>query len=101
MKRLATVLGAVGLSLAVTLTAVSASSGFVDVEVDSTFAGDIAWLEEAGITRGCNPPQNDRFCPGESVTREQMAAFLHRFADSLPTARPTPDPTPNRDLPVP
>ena len=32
----------------------------------------------AGVTRGCNPPVNDRFCPGSNVTRGQMAAFLHR-----------------------
>jgi hypothetical protein len=27
---------------------------------------------------GCNPPVNDRFCPAQSVTRGQMAAFLNR-----------------------
>lgn len=42
------------------------------------FAADISALADAGITRGCNPPKNDRFCPDEPVTREQMAAFLHR-----------------------
>ncbi|HZD05466.1 MAG TPA: S-layer homology domain-containing protein, partial [Longimicrobiales bacterium] len=31
-----------------------------------------------GITFGCNPPANDRFCPGRSVTREEMASFLVR-----------------------
>ena len=31
-----------------------------------------------GITRGCNPPVNDRFCPDSVVTRGQMAAFLTR-----------------------
>ena len=44
----------------------------------SVFEGDIAALAAAGITRGCNPPRNDRFCPDEPVTREQMAAFLVR-----------------------
>jgi hypothetical protein len=32
----------------------------------------------AGITMGCNPPLNDRFCPTEDITRGQMAAFLRR-----------------------
>jgi len=50
---------------------------FVDDE-GSVFEGDINALAAAGITRGCNPPKNDRFCPDEPVTREQMASFLVR-----------------------
>jgi len=52
--------------------------GFRDVPRDSTFAADIAWIAAAGITRGCNPPANDLFCPTDVVTRQQMAAFLAR-----------------------
>jgi subtilisin family serine protease len=52
--------------------------GFDDVPAGSTFAGDIGRLATAGITRGCNPPANDRFCPEDFVTRGQMAAFFHR-----------------------
>lgn len=55
--------------------------GFVDVPFDSTFVEDIGRLATEGITRGCNPPNNDMFCPGDIVTRAQMAAFLDR-ADS-------------------
>jgi hypothetical protein len=44
----------------------------------STFEDDINRLAESGITRGCNPPANDRFCPDDPVTREQMAAFVVR-----------------------
>src|SRR5690606_39168221 len=40
--------------------------------------GDRALLSASGITRGCNPPANDEFCPDDFVTREQMAAFFHR-----------------------
>jgi hypothetical protein len=50
---------------------------FVDDD-DSVFERDIERLAVAGVTRGCNPPENDRFCPDEAVTRGQMAAFLHR-----------------------
>jgi hypothetical protein len=32
----------------------------------------------AGVTQGCNPPVNDRFCPDDFVTRGQMAAFFKR-----------------------
>ena len=46
------------------------------------FEDEIDALAAAGITRGCNPPSNDRFCPKSPVTRGQMAAFLHR-ADGL------------------
>lgn len=39
---------------------------------------DINSLAEARITRGCNPPANDRFCPDDTVTRGQTAAFIVR-----------------------
>ncbi|HJR92251.1 MAG TPA: S-layer homology domain-containing protein [Acidimicrobiia bacterium] len=51
--------------------------GFLDI-AGSTFEGDIEWLVEEGITKGCNPPDNDLFCPGDWVTRGHMAAFLNR-----------------------
>jgi hypothetical protein len=44
----------------------------------SVFESDVEWLGATGVTRGCNPPVNDMFCPGRAVTRAQMAAFLHR-----------------------
>jgi hypothetical protein len=44
----------------------------------SVFEGDIDRLATAGVTRGCNPPDNTDYCPDENVTRAQMAAFLHR-----------------------
>ncbi len=55
-------------------------SGGVDFVDDdwSVFEDAIERLATAGITRGCNPPDNDRFCPGSRVSRGQMAAFLHR-----------------------
>jgi hypothetical protein len=45
---------------------------------DSVFENAIEALAAAGITSGCNPPGNDRFCPDATLTRGQMAAFLHR-----------------------
>ena len=42
------------------------------------FEGAISRLAHAGITVGCNPPTNNRFCPNSFVTRGQMAAFLVR-----------------------
>lgn len=56
----------------------SAGQFFEDVPDNHTFFADISWLSVTGITRGCNPPTNDRFCPDDSVTRGQMAAFISR-----------------------
>ena len=44
----------------------------------SVHQANIRALAAAGITRGCNPPTNDHFCPTASVTRGAMAAFLVR-----------------------
>jgi Tol biopolymer transport system component len=57
------------------------SLGMVDLFVDdnaTTFEADIDKLGATGVSRGCNPPDNDRFCPNGYVTRQQMAAFLFR-----------------------
>ena len=58
---------------------------FLDTRT-SIFRLDIAWLSAFGITKGCNPPNNDRYCPTDGVTREQMAAFLSRALDLPPTS---------------
>jgi hypothetical protein len=59
-----------------------AADRFNDVPSSHTFHEDIAWLAEKDITRGCNPPANDEFCPDDAVTRGQMAAFIHRYANT-------------------
>lgn len=51
----------------------------------SIHAGNIASLEAAGITKGCDPPTNSLFCPDRGVTRGEMAAFLVRAFDLAPT----------------
>jgi hypothetical protein len=68
---------------ALELTDDGGGNKFVDDD-GSVFEDDIAKLAAAGITRGCNPPVNDRFCPDNVVTRGQMAAFLHRSESYLP-----------------
>jgi hypothetical protein len=50
---------------------------FTDDE-GSVHEADINKMFEAEITFGCNPPDNDLYCPDQPVTREQMAAFLYR-----------------------
>lgn len=68
------------------------SRGTVDFRDDDTsvFEPDIERIAAAGITVGCNPPTNDRFCPDAPVTREQMASFLARALD-LPQLPPIVD----------
>ena len=48
--------------------------------------GAIEAIAAAGITKGCNPPVNDRYCPADSVSRGAMAAFLVRALDLGPAA---------------
>jgi hypothetical protein len=60
---------------------------FIDDD-GSTFEHDIEQLAEAGVTQGCNPPDNDRFCPDEFVQRGQMASFLGRALEVTPHIPP-------------
>lgn len=53
---------------------------------DSVHEADIEAIAAEGITRGCNPPTNDEFCPNASVTRAEMAAFLNRALGLPPIA---------------
>jgi hypothetical protein len=50
--------------------------------------GAINRIAEAGVTRGCNPPAGDNFCPDTPVTRAQMATFLTRALDLVPLVPP-------------
>ena len=47
----------------------------------STFENAINQVAAAGITQGCNPPENTKFCPGRTMTRGEMAAFIVRAFD--------------------
>ncbi len=66
---------------------------FVDDDI-SIFETDINKLAAAGVTAGCNPPANDRYCPDEPVTRSQMASFLARALDLDPITPPPPPEVP-------
>jgi len=55
----------------------TATDHFTDDE-GSPFEDHINRVADAGITLGCNPPDNDHFCPDGSVTRGQMAALFKR-----------------------
>ncbi|MDJ0952778.1 MAG: S-layer homology domain-containing protein [Acidimicrobiia bacterium] len=72
------------LRLAIAIALVLPPGGtFVD-DTGSVHEPNIEAIAGAGITRGCNPPLNDRFCPEASVTRAEMATFLSRGLDLPP-----------------
>ena len=56
-----------------------AAPRFTDVPTSHVFTKEIAWLADEGISTGYT---DGTFRPGAPVLREQMAAFLHRFAGS-------------------
>lgn len=62
--------------------AVMAADAFDDVPDSNVHHDDIAWLKDAGVTLGCNPPDNTEFCPGDPVLRQQMASFMRRLAEN-------------------
>ncbi|MEM8746211.1 MAG: S-layer homology domain-containing protein [Actinomycetota bacterium] len=49
---------------------------FVDLTPGAFYVDPVLFLRDTGITTGCGPLI---YCPGNDVTREQMAAFMARF----------------------
>lgn len=59
---------------------------FTDVPDANPFHDDIAAIKRAGVTSGktCVPPGTPpTYCPAEPITREAMAAFMHRGAGRI------------------
>ena len=67
--------------LARALGLVAAETNYFKDDEGSVHEADINSLRLAGITAGCS---EFTFCPTAMVTREQMAAFLHRALASAP-----------------
>jgi hypothetical protein len=44
----------------------------------SVHRNNIDLIADLDITRGCNPPDNDMYCPTRSLTRGEVTAFLRR-----------------------
>jgi hypothetical protein len=57
-------------------------AGFIDVARTSVHISGIDALAAAGATKGCG---QERFCPNELLTREQMASLLVRLLGLQPT----------------
>lgn len=57
-----------------------AGSSFSDVPSYEWYADAVAWAQQSGIVDGVSETS---FAPNQSITREQMAVILHRYAKSL------------------
>ena len=60
-----------------------AVAGFGDVDADRFYAPAVQWMADEGITRGTAP---GCFSPERTVTRGEVATFLHRMSDEPPAA---------------
>ncbi len=63
--------------LARALNLPKANRDYFNDDEGNTHEANINRLAKSGITQGCNSA-NTQFCPEDSVTRGQMAAFLYR-----------------------
>ena len=59
-----------------------ATSPFADVRPGSQFYREICWLYARGISTGWTAGSQRSYRPGDTITRDAMAAFLYRSAGS-------------------
>lgn len=57
--------------------AVNKSIPFADVDMDAYYASAVIWAKQNGIVNGIT---ENEFTPDANITREQIAAIIHRFA---------------------
>ena len=65
------------------LLVINPSGVFEDVPADALHAAEVESVFEAWVTRGCSADPR-LYCPGEPVTRAQMASFLARALQIIP-----------------
>jgi hypothetical protein len=58
-------------------------SGFTDVAAGASYCSSVDFLKNRAITTGCASSPTPLYCPGDYVTRAQMALFMNRLADKL------------------
>ena len=59
---------------------VTAENPFTDVPADTWYTDAVIWASENGITAGTS---ETTFSPTNSLTREQLATILYRYADTM------------------
>lgn len=57
--------------------AVNKSIPFGDVKADMYYANAVVWAQQNGIVNGVSETE---FAPDDNITREQIAAIMHRYA---------------------
>ena len=57
--------------------ATNRSIPFVDVDMDAYYANAVIWAKQNGIVKGVSETE---FAPDINITREQIAAIMHRYA---------------------
>ena len=88
-RRLLTIaLAAIAMTSMATVGAIAGSTLFTDVNPGATHEEGIGWLAQSGVTSGCTA---NEFCPGDDVTREQMATFLWRLSGNADGVDPSVD----------
>lgn len=73
----------------------AAGSSFPDVPEGHLFFDDVEWLAGEGVTTGYS---DGSFGPGRGVTRQEMAAFMFRFANKAATDTATCEVAPFTDV---
>jgi hypothetical protein len=84
-KRAALII-AVAMLLVIPLAA-NAGSVFEDVDDTSTHIDGITFMKTSGVSVGCDA--NNNYCPGDNVTRAQMATFMYRLSGNDPATDPS------------
>ena len=75
----------------------AAGSPFSDVAAGAWYCSHVKRLVDQGITAGCG---GDKYCPGNQVTREQMAAFIIRAVEGEPMINHCAEGAPFADVPA-
>ncbi|MBQ8526795.1 MAG: S-layer homology domain-containing protein [Clostridia bacterium] len=57
--------------------AANRSIPFADVDMGAYYAGAVSWAKQNGIVNGVTETE---FAPDDNITREQIAAIIHRYA---------------------
>lgn len=56
-------------------------AGFADLDSTSPFCRNVEWIKNRKVTLGCT--STAAYCPNNSVSRLQMAAFMNRLGTAL------------------
>jgi len=57
--------------------AVNKSIPFADIDMGAWYANAVVWAQQNGIVNGVS---ETKFAPNDNITREQIAAIMHRYA---------------------